>query len=331
MCTLAFLLLVGSLFACTATAEAPPSYAQKPVTVEYDVDPSWPQQPEDVAPLGWVSGMAIDHHEQIWVFNRGTQPVQVFTTAGKFVRTWGEGQFVNPHQLRIDHEGNIWVADFGLHVVEKYSPAGEKLAVLGVRGEAGNDQEHFNQPTDMAISPKGDVFVADGYGNRRIVHFNAEGKFVKAWGEYGTAPGQFVLPHAIEMDSQGRLYVADRNSGRVQIFDQQGRVLDIWSNILMPWGIHITSGDDVWLCGSSPHWWTRDGKSPEYKDQMFLRFATSGRLHQMWTIPLGIPEKTKPGESVGIHCMAVDSSGNVYVGDIYGKRAQKFVPITKRQ
>ena len=329
------LLLMG----VTSHAQDAPGFAVEPNLIEYDVDSAWPQRPEHVSGKGWVSGLAIDEEDQIWFFRKGPDPVQVYKADGTFVRTWGRGMFDNPHQLRIDHEGNIWVADFGYHVVEKYTPEGKLLLRLGVRGESGDDEKHFYRPTDMAISPSGDIFVTDGYGNRRIVHFDKEGNFIKTWGSYGTRPGQFVLPHAIVMDSGGLLYVADRNSGRIQVFNQHGTFLDQWENILMPWGISINDKDEIWTCGSSPHWWKRHGKFPEYKDQMLVRFSTDGRVRQTWMIPLGDigddknnPDvsRLKPGETVGVHCIAQDSQGNLYVGDIYGERAQKFVPVTTR-
>lgn len=315
-----------------------PGFAKEPVIAEYDVDPDWPQYPENVSRKGWVSGLAIDDKDQVWFFKKGPDPVQVYAADGTFVRTWGKDMFVNPHQLRI-HEGNIWVTDFGQHIVQKFTPEGELLQTLGVRGESGQDETHFFRPTDMAITESGDIFVTDGYGNRRVVHLDKDGKFINAWGEYGSKPGQFVLPHAIVLDSKGKLYVADRNSGRIQIFDQQGKFLDQWTGLLMPWGLSITDNDDLWVCGSSPHWWKRHGKYPEYKDQLFVRLANNGRVKQMWTIPLGdIGEdknnpdvsRLKPGEAVGVHCIAEDSNGNVYIGDIYGERAQKFVPVTSR-
>lgn len=310
-----------------------------PVVTEYDVDPAWPKRPEHVSGKGWVSGLAIDAEDRVWFFRKGPDPVQVYTAEGDFVRAWGKDLFESPHHLRIDPEGNIWVADFGLHVVHKFTPEGKPLLTLGVRGEKGEDAAHFNMPTDMAITKTGDVFVSDGYGNRRIVHFKKDGTFVKAFGTAGPKPGQFVLPHAIVVDSKGTLYVADRNSGRIQLFDQEGKFLDQWSNVLMPWGLSITKDDELWVCGSSPHWWFRHDKYPEYKDQILMRFTTSGRVLQTWTLPLGdigtnkdMPEtsRLKPGETVGAHCIAQDSKGNVYVGDIYGERAQKFVPISKR-
>ncbi len=316
-----------------------PSYARTPTIVEYDVDPAWPQRPSHVSAKGWVSGLDIDAQGNIWFVRKGPDPVQVYTPAGKFVRTWGRGRFVNPHQLRIDPEGNVWIADFGLHVVQKFTPEGKLLLTLGVRGKKGNDEKHLNMPTDMAITAAGDIFVTDGYGNRRVVHFDKHGRFVKAWGRYGSGPGEFILPHAIVVDSRGRLYVADRNSARIQVFDQQGRFLEQWANVVMPWGLWINQRDELWVCGSTPHWWMRHGRYPEYKDQVLVRFSRQGRVLQLWSLPLGDigPDKNrpdlsrlKPGEVVGVHCIAQDAQGNLYVGDIYGQRCQKFVPVRRR-
>jgi len=334
VCLLGFVYGINSPLPVSAQVDA-----DDPVVTEYDVDPAWPQRPEHVSGKGWVSGLAVDGEDRVWFFRQGPDPVQCYTAAGEFVRTWGRDQFVNPHQLRIDPEGNIWVADFGLHIVQKYTPEGQLLMTLGVRGEKGQDDRHFNMPTDMAITKSGDIFVTDGYGNRRVAHFDKNGKYLKTFGEAGPKPGQFVLPHAIVIDSRGTIFIADRNSGRIQLFDQSGKFLDQWSNVLMPWGLSVTKDDRLWVCGSSPHWWFRHGKYPEYKDQLFLQFSTDGRVRQTWTLPLGDigtdkdhpdTSKLKPGETVGAHCIAQDSQGNVYVGDIYGERAQKFVPISKR-
>lgn len=331
--------LLVLLSASVGAAEGFPNFARDPVVVEYDVDPSWPNRPDSVAPFGWVAGIAIDSQGQVWVFNRGEDPVQVYTADGEFVRTWGRGDFSDPHQIRIGPDGNVWVSDFGLQVVQKYTPEGELLLTLGVRGERGDDDTHFNMPTDVAVTPAGDIFVTDGYGNRRIVHFDKDGRFVKAWGTYGTGPGQFVLPHAIVVDAKGLLYVADRNSGRILVFNQAGEQLAVWSNLIMPWGLSVNAEGDLWVCGSSPHWWVRDGKAPEYKDQLFMRFTAEGVVKQVWSVPLGDvgPDKNNPdtshlnhGDTVGVHCIAEDSDGNLYVGDIYGERAQKYRPVTSR-
>lgn len=315
--------------ATTALAEDAPGYPQVPTVVIYDVDPSWPQRPETVAKFGWVSGMAIDRDEQIWLFNKGDDPVQVYKTDGTFVKTWGKGLFQDPHHLRIDHEGNVWVADFGQHIVQKFDPDGKLLLTLGTRGESGADETHFYRPTDMAVAPNGDVFVTDGYGNRRIVHLDKEGNYIKSWGEYGSQPGQFVLPHAIVMNSEGTLFVADRNSGRIQSFNTDGQVQDVWSNLIMPWGLCLNADGSLWVCGSSPHWWYRNGEYLEFKDQILLRLSPDGRVLQNYGLPFAADGSQVPGETRGAHCMVQDAQGNLYVGDIYTERAQKFVPVAE--
>jgi len=191
----------------------------------------------------------------------------------------------------------------------------------------GEDATHLNRPTDVAITPAGDVFVADGYGNNRVVHFDREGRFVKAWGKMGTGPGEFSLPHSIVVDSRGRLYVADRNNARIQVFDPQGKFLTEWRNIMVPWGLAITAKDEIWACGCSPMTWRKDDRylSCPPKDQLIVRFDTSGRVLQLWALPLGTEGKEQPGEVNWLHGVALDSQGNLYVGDIIGKRAQKLL------
>lgn len=175
------------------------------------------------------------------------------------------------------------------------------------------------------------MFVSDGYGNSRVVHFDRKGNFVKSWGSLGTGPKEFSLPHAIAMDSRGRLYIADRNNVRVQVYDQGGRLLDSWENILVPWGFWITAGDEIRICGSSPSTWDPHPDYPEAplgcppKDQLFMCLDVRGTVRQLWTLPKGVDNKEQPGDVNWVHALALDSKGNIYAGDIIGKRAQKFV------
>jgi len=296
----------------------------------YEVDASWPQKPTD---FKWeaVPGVAVDKEDQVWVFTRSKPPVQVYTAEGKFVRAWGENVISNAHHLKIDHAGHIWISDIGFHVVRKFAPEGKLLLTLGTPGQSGEDQKRLNRPTDMAIAPNGDIFVSDGYGNARVVHFDAAGKFVKAWGTLGVGPENFSIPHGIDIDSKGRLYVADRNNVRVQVFNQKGKLLNSWRDIIVPWGFWISAKDEVWVCGSSPMQWRIDAKYPTAplgcppKDQVFMKFNTDGKLLQLWNVPKGEDGQEKPGDLNWVHCLALDSKGNIYAGDIIGKRAQKFV------
>jgi len=140
------------------------------------------------------------------------------------------------------------------------------------------------------------------------------------------------LPHSIVCDSHGRLYVADRNNVRIQVFSPQGKLLAVWKDILVPWGLWVSPKDEIWACGSSPMPWRLDPKYPTAplgcppKDQVLMKFNTDGKLLQLWTVPKGEDGQEKPGELNWVHGIALDSKQNIYCGDIIGKRLQKFVP-----
>ncbi len=322
-------LMIGSL--SLAQQRPQERYPKINLAVGYQLDPGWPQKPAEAA-WGAMAGMAIDGDGNIWTFNRGSIPVQVYTQEGKLVRMWGQNEFKNPHHVKVDREGNVWLTDTQLHTVRRFTPEGKLLLTLGTPGQAGADESHLDQPTDMAITPSGDIFVADGYGNNRIVHFNAQGRFVRTWGKLGTGPGEFSLPHSICLDSKGRLYVADRNNVRLQVFDQSGKFLTQWRNLITPWGIWITPKDEIYVCGSSPmHFTERTFLGLPPKDQLVMKFDTDGKVRELWTFPKGEDGKEKPGELNWVHAIAVDPSGALYLGDINGKRAQRFTRIESQR
>jgi len=304
-----------------------PSYPRVNLSTWYQVDPTWPQRPKNIT-WGAMSGVAVDRQGNIWVLMRSNPPVQVYQPDGKFLFSWGEGLIGTGHELKFDSQGNVWVVDVGRQVVLQFTPKGELLRTLGTPGEAGCDERHFNKPTDVAVTPAGDVFVSDGYSNARVVHFDRNGKLVKAWGTLGTAPGEFSLPHAIAVDSRGRVYVADRNNARIQVFDQDGKFLDQWRNIVVPCAFCMTKDDELWVCGTSPMPWRPDDNVLGYppKDQLLMRFDTAGKLLQLWSVPKGEDGHEQPGELNWVHGLAVDAKGSIYAVDVVGKRAQKFVP-----
>lgn len=306
-------------------------YPKVNLAVGYQVVPDWPQRPAD---LKWryVTGVTVDAKDQVWILNAIKPQIQIYSSDGKFIDAWGSDLFKNPHFLRLDREGNVWAADYGAHVVMKFSPKGELMLTLGTPGVAGADDTHLNRPTDMAFAPNGDVFVTDGYGNNRIVHFDAQGKFVKAWGSLGVEAGQLSQPHSIAMDSKGLLYVAERNNCRVQVFDQSGKSLAQWRHLINPWALHITDRDEVLICGSSPaRWGPRHNLGNPPSDQLLIKFDTTGRALELWTFPLA-PEGTQvPGQLDWCHGLGVDSQGNLYIGDVADNslthRVQKFVRL----
>jgi DNA-binding beta-propeller fold protein YncE len=301
-------------------------YPRINMSTSYQVDPTWPERPKGI---GWgpMTGVAVDPGDNVWVLARNDPPVQVYRPDGKFVKSWGTGLMESPHQLKLDAHGHVWLSDTGNHVVLECTPEGKVIRTLGTRGEAGSDERHFNRPTDMVVTPAGDVFVADGYGNARIVHFDKNGKFVGSWGKLGVEPGEFSLPHAIALDSRGRLYVADRNNARVQVFDQNGKFLDQWRDLVVPCAFWMTAHDELWVLGSSPMIWRAGDRVLGYPpvDQLFMKFDLSGKLLQLWSVPIGEDGKERPGDLNWAHGIAVDSRGNLYAVDVHGNRAQKFV------
>jgi DNA-binding beta-propeller fold protein YncE len=256
----------------------------------------------------------------------------VYSTGGEFLFAWSESTFKAPHQIVIDHESNVWVADYRLHTVQKFTEGGGLLLTLGTPDEPGEDATHFNMPTGVAVSPAGDVFVSDGYGNNRIVHYDACGRFIKTWGKLGVKPGELSQPHNIALDSKGLIYVGERNNCRIQIFDQNGNSLSQWRNLVNPWGFWFTSDDKLYVCGSSPKRWSGLGNlgNPP-TDQLAMKLDTTGRVLELWTFPLAEEDKLIPGQIDWIHGIAADSMGNLYIGDVADNspshRAQKFLRL----
>ena len=317
--------------AATAETVPLPDYPRVNLAATYELVANWPARPKDAARAA-VPSIALDKDGNVWIHTRANPMVQVYAPDGRYLRGWKEEDSrAVPHGIAFDAEGNVWLVDVGLHNVRKYTPDGKLLLTLGVTGEAGNDDRHFNRPTGIAFAPDGDIFIADGYGNSRIVRLDREGKYKKAWGTLGVEPGNFSLPHAVAIDSKGRVYVADRNNIRVQVFDADGKLLEVWPNLITPWGFHMTAADELWVCGSSPMGWTVDSKYPTAplgcppKDQVLAKFNTSGKMLELHTFAKGEDEREKPGDLNWFHAVAVDSEGSLFVGDIIGKRVQKFV------
>lgn len=312
-------------------ADPPAAYPRVDLAPDRVVVPDWPRHPADWKPAA-VPSIAIDRDGTIWAYTRSNPVVQVFEPDGAFVAGWREDDpRTVPHAIRFDREGNVWLVDVGLHVARRFDRSGRPNLVLGVLGEPGTDERRLDKPTDIAFAADGGIFVSDGYGNNRVVHYDAAGRFVRSWGVLGVERGSFSLPHSIAIDSRDRVYVADRNNVRVQVFDREGRLLDVWSNVLVPWTFSILPDDSIWVCGSAPMTWSIHPDYPTAplgcppKDQLVMRFDTAGRLHELWTLPKGRDGAERPGDVNWIHGLAVGPDGAIYVGDIIGTRLQKFV------
>jgi len=253
-------------------------------------------------------------------------PILKFDPSGKLMKAFGAGLFVPPHGLHVDPDGNIWVTD-GVgkdgkgHQAIKFSPEGKVLMRLGKAGVAGNGLDEFNAPSAVYVAPDGDIFVADGHGgnsNARIVKFDKNGKFIKTWGQKGSGPLDFDIPHALAMDSRGRLFVADRNNNRIQIYDQDGKLLDSWSQFSRPSGIAIDKNDKIYVVDSESG--SVNKAHGAWKRGMRIGSAVDGSVTAFIPDPDENATTTSAAEGV-----AVDSMGNIYGAEVGPKRLMRYV------
>lgn len=279
---------------------------QQPKNVpRFEVVKDWPEIPENVKMDG-TTGVAVDAQDNVYILHRGTPPILQFSREGKLIRGFGEDIVKSgAHGIRLAADNTIWLTDIEEHVVMQISTDGKILTTLGTRGKPGESDTQFNKPTDIAFTASGDVFITDGYGNTRVVKFDNKYQFQFAWGDSGTGSGQFNLPHAAVLDSEGRLYVCDRANSRIQIFTPLGEFIAMWTEIGQPWGIAITKNDEIFVS---------DGLNNK---AMLLN--TNGEIITSWG-----KKGTAPGEFDLAHGIAVDSHGDVYVTEITNKRIQKF-------
>ncbi len=276
---------------------------------------------------------------QIWVAERcgantcvgsTLNPVLLFGNTGRLLRSFGAGLIAWPHGLFVDRSGNVWVTDavgFGEqppglgHVVYKFSPRGELLLTLGRKGVAGRGPDTFRKPSAVLVAPDGSIFVADGHdadGNNRIVKLDSAGRFLKDWGGTGAEAGQFRDPHALAMDSQGRLFVADRGNSRIQIFDQEGRHLATWTQFGRPSGLFIDGNDVLYATDSE----SNARRNPGWKRGIYIGSAATGWVTAF--IPDPEPDQDNSATS-GAEGVAVDADGNVYGAEVGPRMLRKYV------
>ena len=294
----------AALLAALAIA-LPDATTLRAADATYRLVENWAHLP-DGTKWAMMTAVDIDSHGTVYVLQRGV-PAQVmaFDPGGKLLRSWGYGTFPSAHGLRVDRQDNVWVTDRGWHQVLKYSPEGRLLLTLGRKGVAGdnNSTDALNGPSDVAIAPNGDIFVSDGEStNTRVVKFSADGKFIKFWDTKGSGPGQLNVPHAIVMDSKGRLYVANRSNRRIEIFDQDGGYIGVITNAGTPYGLFMTKDDILYTC---------DGT--EGKDDLTIVDTKDGKVLAHF------------GGLDGPHMLAVDASGAIYVAETRGASVRKFV------
>ena len=259
---------------------------------------------------------------------RSEPAILKYNARGTLLASWGQGMFVFPHGAAVDRDGNLWVtdgrgADGKGHQVFKFSPDGKVLMTLGRVGVAGSGPDLFDQPTDVVISPAGDIFVTDSHRNgrnNRVVRFTREGKFVKEWGRKGSGQGELSEPHTIAIDSRGRLFVGDRENNRIVIYDQDGAVLDTWHQFGRPSGIAITRDDTIYVTDSESGPNTGARELTGIRKGIRIGSARTGAV----TAFIEDSESTVTDHS-GAEGVGVDAQGNVYGAVVRRQMLERYV------
>ena len=266
------------------------------VAQEYVLDPNWPQPLPEGIEWGQVPNVTIDAEGFIYAFHRAEPPILKFSPSGELVDTFGEGWVATAHGFRAAADGTLWATDFNRtegQLVTQFDTDGSVLLRLGARGFGGTLPNTFDGPADSAVAANGDIFVADGHWNNRIVKFSKEGRYLMEWGSKGTGPGELNMPHTIVIDRRGRVLVGDRSNHRIQIFDQQGTYIDQWDQFGWPSGMFIDQNDILYVA-----------------DYQSKRGVTYGSAED-GTV-MGFIEGSEPEGVV------VDADGNVYTGEVTG-------------
>ena len=289
----------------------------------YRQSQGWADIPEAFE-WGQVIAVDVDADGNVYAFHRcssstcvgrSESPLLKFDSSGKHVMSWGSGMLVWPHGLDVDGQGNVWITDGrpdngrGEQVI-KISADGEVLMTIGTAGVAGDGPYTFDGVSDVQVADNGDIFVADGHNNSRIVKYSPEGKFIMEWGKAGSAPGEFNQPHALAMDSQGRLFVADRENLRIQIFDQEGNFIDAWSQFGRISGIAISSNDTLYVAAQNDAY-------PEFETAIYVVSTTDGSIQGLIN-------------DIYTESVAADHDGAVYTG-IRGRSGEPQVSVDALQ
>jgi NHL repeat len=281
----------------------------------YESLQDWAKFPDEE---GWdlieASGVAVDSNDNVYVMNRGKHPIIVFDRDGNFLRSWGEGEFDSrAHGICASPDDFIWTVNDNQHCVKKYTLDGKLVLTIGKQHEpaekwSGNP---FNTPTNVAVSPvSGDVYITDGYGNSRVHRYAPDGRHIVSWGEAGVGPGQFQIPHNVVVDADEAVFVNDRENSRVQVFDQNGNLQEIWPYLYRPQALAMDRNGLIYV-----------GEQIQIQE-LFDHPALGHRLNVLshdgkLLAHLGALERGDgPTEFIAPHGMAADSQGNLYVGEV---------------
>jgi streptogramin lyase len=254
----------------------------------YAVERNWGQEPVKFA-KAMVSQVAVDSAGRVHTFRRGDPPVLVFEPDGSFAYAYGEGRIADAHGIYIDRDDRVFLADRDAHEIIACTPAGQELLRLGNRNSPKWEQP-FNHPTDIAVAVDGEIYVSDGYGNARVHRFAPDGEYLGGWGEVGSGKGQFMTPHAVWVDVQNRVLIADRENDRVQLFTRDGTFIEEWYGLCRPMDIFVDAAGVIYVTDQVPS---------------LTAFASDGRR-------LG---RCRPSLN-GAHGIFGDANGNLFLAEI---------------
>ena len=260
-------------------------------------------------PSGWkfghVIGVDVDDDDNVYVLNRGEHSMVIFDREGNYLRTWEGVTLPSGHGLHIEGE-EAYVADYKEHTVSKYTLNGKLLRTWGTPGVPGEDGKPFNRPTDVDVASTGEIYISDGYANARVHKYAPEGELLFSWGDHGTGPGEFDICHDVCIAADGRVFIADRQNHRIQIFTPRGEYITEWGGFKQPCSVTIDKEGYVYV---------------SELQQRFSILDKNGRLVARW----GEEKSYEPGLFVNPHCACLDSHGDLYVGEtLEGSRIQKF-------
>ena len=281
---------------------------------KYRVNADWAKLPD-----GWsfkeVGGVGVDGNDNVYVFNHGEHPMMVFDRAGNFLRSWGEGQYPRAHGVHMAPDDTMFLTDDGGHFVRKVRLDGRVLLELGVPGKPAPfmSGEPFHRCTHTALSPKGEIYVSDGYGNARVHKYSPDGKLLLSWGEPGTGEGEFNIVHNICTDADGWVYVADRENHRVQVFDGNGRYETQWKNLHRPCGLYMPYGHrPICYIGEVGPAAAVSRDIPNLGPRVSIVDHEGKLIGRFGDTPAG----TALGKFLAPHGLAVDRHGDIYVGEV---------------
>jgi DNA-binding beta-propeller fold protein YncE len=293
----------------------------------FEAVPGWPDVPAEAGLIEAI-GVAVNSRDRVFVFARAELPVLIFEADGRYVGGWGAGQFVRPHGITIASDDTLYLTDDMGHSVRQFSADGELIRTIGPSGtpsDTGADGfdyrkirpatgPPFNLPTNLIVGLGGNLFVTDGYGNARVHRFSADGEYLTSFGAPGDQPGQFQVPHGIGTDGE-RLFVADRENSRVQIFSPDGELLGIWDDLARPAQVYVSAAGHVYVFELGYHTGIFPWHSPD-KSKSSGRlsiFDLEGNLLVRWG-GNGFP--TTPEEFYAPHDLCLDSHGNLYTAEV---------------